>query len=361
MNQEIIVIESDHQLSDKLEKLERLAKNADQVSRNRRSPNTLRGYKADWEDFNNWCNEYGFQSLPAAPHVVKAYLSDRAVNSWIGASGRLRKPIKKSPLKLPTLLHRLWGIKYKHREKGYFFDIEHNDIQDILDSLRNSNTAKEVRKDPLLLNDIRGMIENLPDTITGIRDKAILLIGFVCALRRSEIAYLAIEDLKFVEEGIELNISQSKTGARDLVIPYGSNPLSCPVRALKKWLQVADIPLNRVDEYQESKKIRVPIFRSINKHGHISNQSLTGAAIALIVKRNGYVKGRIALAIEKEEHLPSYAGHSLRAGFVTEAILQEVPEHLITAQTGHKKRETLEKYIRIANKWKHNAAIKLGL
>lgn len=356
MDQEILTAESERQVSDRLAKLERLVETAEQVSKNRRSANTIRGYKADWEDFVQWCDEHGFCPLPAASQVVRIYLSDRAVNPWIGPSGRFRELVQKEPLKLPTLLHRLWGIKHMHRENGFDFDSKHKDIEDVLDGLRNSNTAKENRKSPLLLDDIRGMTGNLPDTITGIRDRAILLIGFVGALRRSEIAGLADKDIKFVEEGFELNLSQSKTGARDLVIPYGSNPLSCPVRALKKWLEVANISINILDD-----SLRTPIFRPINKHGHIGERQLTGASIALIVKRNAYVKQMILWAIENGEFAPSYAGHSLRAGFVTEAVLQEIPEHLITAQTGHKRRETLEKYIRVTNKWKHNAAIKLGL
>jgi integrase len=120
------------------------------------------------------------------------------------------------------------------------------------------------------------------------------------------------------------------------------------VRALKLWLK-------------ESAIIDGPIFRSINKHGQISAGALTGAAIALIVKRNAYVQDKIAGAIEKGEHTSSYAGHSLRAGFCTTAAMQGVPEHLIMAQAGHKKSDTTKKYIRTANKWKENAAIKIGL
>lgn len=353
MSLEIINLDS-QQLADRMEKLERLAKTSKEVRGNRRSPNTIRGYKADWEDFEKWCAEHGLQSLPATPHAISAYLSDRSSHHWFGYSGKLRKLVSKAPLKLPTLLHRLWGIKYFHRENGFPLDIEQNEIRDVLDGLRNTNTAKEVRKDPLLLKDLRGMVESLPDTLQGSRDRAILLIGFVGALRRSEIAALCVDDLKFVEEGLELSISQSKTGARDLVIPYSANPLTCPVRSLKKWLLLANIPLS-------NDQSRVPIFRPINRHGQISPQAITGSAIALIVKRNEYVRGKVSESVISGDKALSYAGHSLRAGFVTEAVLKEIPEHLITAQTGHKKRETLEKYIRIANRWKHNAAIKMGL
>lgn len=348
MNNEIIVIESKNQLAPHIQEMKELAALTMQVSKNAKSPNTLNGYASDWEDFDTWCRQKRLQSLPASPQVVAAYLSDRATNSWRGPSGRLKKITEKLPLKLPTLLHRLWGIKYKHKEHGYQFDTGCREIENVVSSLRRQNIAKEERKDPLLLSDIRGMVENLPNTLTGIRDKALLLVGFVSAMRRSKIAALAIRNLKFVEEGIEIYLNWSKTGARDLVIPYGSNPMTCPVRALKVWLTKANITEGA-------------IFRSINKHGHINNQPLTGAAIALIVKRNQYVQNKISEAVEKGEYVLSYAGHSLRAGFCTTAAIQGVPEHLIMAQAGHKKSDTTKKYIRIANKWTDNAAIKIGL
>lgn len=348
MNHEIIVIESDTKSASHIQEMKELAELTMRVSGNAKSPNTINGYASDWEDFDTWCRQKRLQSLPASPQVVAAYLSDRAMNSWSGPSGRLRKIMEKAPLKLPTLLHRLWGIKYKHKECGYQFDTGCKEIENVMNSLRRQNTAKEERKDPLLLSDIRGMIENLPRTITGIRDKALLLVGFVSAMRRAEIADLKVQNLKFVEEGIEIHLNWSKTGERDIPIPYGSNPTTCPVRALKLWLK-------------ESAITDGPIFRAINKHGQISADALTGAAIALIVKRNTYVKDKIAGAIEKGEHTPSYAGHSLRAGFCTTAAMQGVPEHLIMAQAGHKKSDTTKKYIRTANKWKENAAIKIGL
>jgi site-specific recombinase XerD len=348
MSNEIIILESETQLESHMQEMKELAELTMQVSGNAKSPNTLNGYASDWEDFDTWCRQKKLQSLPASPQVVAAYLSDRATNCWSGPSGRLRKMKEKAPLKFPTLLHRLWGIKYKHKECGYQFDTGCKEIENVVSSLRRQNTAKEERKDPLLLSDIRGMVENLPSNLTGIRDKALLLVGFVSAMRRSEIAALSMQNLKFVEEGIEVYLNWSKTGARDLVIPYGSNPMTCPVRALKYWIKEANITEGA-------------IFRSINKHGQINDKPLTGAAIAIIVKRNSYVQDKISRAVEKGEHTLSYAGHSLRAGFCTTAAMQGVPEHLIMAQAGHKKSDTTKKYIRIANKWKDNAAIKIGL
>lgn len=180
------------------------------------------------------------------------------------------------------------------------------------------------------------------------RDRALLLLGFVNAMRRSEIASLSMSDIKVVDEGIEVHIMQSKTGERELVIPFGSNPLTCPIRALKAWIKEACITEG-------------PIFRSINRHGHISKNPLTGHSIALIIQNNPYIKAKTDEAIKKGEVVPSFADHSLRAGFVTRAIKKGVPEDLIMSQTGHKKRDTLDKYIRRTNKWQENAAMKIGL
>lgn len=346
MNREVIT-HHENQIAS-IEDLKELAELAKQISSNAKSKNTLNGYASDWDDFESWCKQKGLQSLPAHPSTVAAYLAERATRKWVGPSGRLKKPTLKEPLKLPTLLHRVWGIKFKHREHGFFFDTSSKEIENVMASLRRSNTAKEARKDPLLLNDIRGMIERLPDSLTGVRDKALLLVGFASAMRRSELSNLHMQDIKFVEEGIEIHLNWSKTGQREIQVPYGSNPMTCPVRALKNWLKQAGISEGAV-------------FRSINRHGQIGEISLTGAAIALIVKRNGFIRDKVAQANEKGENVPDYAGHSLRAGFCTHAALVGVPEYQIMAQAGHKKSDTTKKYIRLANKWNDNAAIKLGL
>ena len=356
---EVILIDPNNQMTDRLAKLEQLASTFHQVKKNGKAESTYNGYASDWEDFEMWCNEHLLQSLPASPQVVAAYIADRAVNSWQGPSGKLRKMTAKPPLKLPTLLHRVFGIRFKHTENGFNFDTGAKEISEILDGLRRGNTCKENRKDPLVLDDIRKISEGCQPAIddrqnnhvaarTAIRDRALLVLGFVSAMRRSEIASLNMRDIRFVENGIEVHIMQSKTGERELVIPYGSNPFTCPVRSLKAWLQEADIE----EGY---------IFRSINRHGHISSSPLTPHSIALIIQGNEYVRKKTEEAKEKGEHVPSFGGHSLRAGFVTTAIVKGVPEDLIMSQTGHKKRDTLDKYIRRTNKWQENAATRIGL
>lgn len=353
------IIPSYTELSTVQEKLKALSENTQQISKNKNSPHTLNSYSSDWDDFTSWCIQYHLEALPASPYAVANYLADRATNCWTGPSGKNRKPTLKHPLKLPTLLHRLWAIKFKHKENGFSFDSSSKVIEDLMSSLRRNNNAKEIRKDPLLLEDIRKISEWLHAVIkdkkdspiaalTAIRDKALLVFGFVSAMRRSEIASLTMKDITFVEEGVEVHIMQSKTGERELVIPYGSNPLTCPVRAVLAWLKETGI-------------VDGPIFRSINRHGHISSYPISDRSIANIIKNNKYVRFKRDQALQNGDYIPDYSGHSLRAGFVTTAVSRGVPEDLIMSQTGHKKRDTLDKYIRRTNKWHENAATRIGL
>ncbi|WP_193354128.1 site-specific integrase [Candidatus Protochlamydia amoebophila] len=174
------------------------------------------------------------------------------------------------------------------------------------------------------------------------RDKALLLLGFVGAFRRSELVSLTINDIKFVREGLQITLRKSKTDqegkGRVIAIPYGSNILTCPVRALNDWLNCSKISEG-------------PLFRPINRHGQIMDKALTSKSVALIIKRNKH--------LEKQKH--SFSGHSLRAGFATTAAISGVPEHLMMKQTGHKSSDTIRRYIRLGNMWTENTVTKIGL
>ena len=320
---------------------------------------SIDAYLSDWEDFCIWCRENNRLFIPANPHDVADYLEDRARNSWVGISGKGRQLKEKAPLKWNSLERRLTAIVKIHQYNGHEVNRKDPAIKRTLGGIRKELSKEqphriiEDRKAPVLMEDLRKMIESLPDTLSGKRDRALLLIGFTCALRRSELANIRREHLKLVKEGYELLLPWSKTGKREPLIPYGSNFSTCPVRSLQEWMREAAI--------EEG-----PVFRAINKHGHIQSSALSSKAVAIIITRNGHIKRIIR---EKEEkrildntiEVPDFGGHSLRAGFVTQAHLNGVPEHAIMAQTGHKKSDTIKKYIRETDKWKNNAAMRLGL
>jgi integrase len=178
--------------------------------------------------------------------------------------------------------------------------------------------------------------------LVDLRDKAILLLGFAGAFRRSELVGINCEDLKLARDGVIITLNRSKTDqeeqGRNIAIPYGANPLTCPIRALQDWIHFSGIQQG-------------PLFRKINRHRQLGKYALSAHSIALIIKRNAYLK----------EKASSFSGHSLRAGFATTAALAGVPEFSIMRQTGHKRSDTLKKYIRSRDLWKDNPASRVGL
>jgi integrase len=321
---------------------------------------TVNGYASDWEDFAMWCNLRKCCLLPANPRDVADYLEDRAKNKWMGISGKDRKLVEKEPLKWNSLQRRLAAISKISQYNEQSLDRKHPAIQQTLTgikrflSLHNPDQIVEDRKTPTLSEDIFKMIESLPKTLAGSRDKALLLIGFSGALRRSEICGLRMDSLRFVEgEGVVISLAWSKVGPRTINIPKGASIVTCPVTALRDWIKNAGIK----EGY---------IFKGINRHGQLQDTPLTDKSIALIITRNGHIKAKIQDAKERAKEdttvvIPNFGGHSLRAGFATVSILNGASEHSIMAHGGWKKSDTMKKYVRETDKWKNNAAASLGL
>jgi site-specific recombinase XerD len=328
------------QISTNLEKLAHLASSYAKAAK---SKNTQKAYRSDWNDFRFWCESQNLSFLPAKPETVATYLSDRATNHWVDKNEEPRAPLKTS-----SIIRRLTSISQAHKFANAHFDRKHIVIQETLKGILNTFGSAQERKEPILIGILRQMIEWIPieknkkPFLKGIRDRSLLLMGFAGAFRRAELVSLETDDLKWSEEGILVTIKRSKTDqtgkGRDVAIPFGSNPITCPVRSLKAWLESAEIS-------------KGPLFRPINRHGKVGEKALTGHAVALIIKSNAYLS----------EKFEDFSGHSLRAGFTTTAAKAGVPEHIIMKQTGHKKSDTIKKYIRLGTVWEENAAYKVGL
>jgi integrase len=186
-------------------------------------------------------------------------------------------------------------------------------------------------------------VEDLPSGLIGVRDRALLLVGYAGGFRRSEIASLTIEDANFSEDGLVIILRHSKTDqegkGRKIAIPQGAHPDTCPVRSLREWITAARMETG-------------PLFRRILRHGKIGQGFLNKDSIGLIVKR----------AAERAGYDPStLAGHSLRAGLATQAALNGATELTIMKQTGHRSLAMLRRYIRDGDLWRNNAAASLGL
>jgi integrase len=207
--------------------------------------------------------------------------------------------------------------------------------------------------------DLRKIVATLPDNLIGKRDRALLLIGFASAMRRSELANLVLGDtaghrVSFADNGllIELDRSKSDQAGKGAVIgiPFGSHAETCPVRALRAWLDASSI-------------VSGPVFRPVTRHGRIGEAAISGHGIALAIKRAVY-RAIIADGYNKEsatKFVAMVAGHSLRAGFITSADAAGAPIAKIMEQARHARFETTRGYIREADVFRGNAASFLGL
>jgi site-specific recombinase XerD len=298
-----------------------------------KAESTRKAYAGDWADFAGWCVGQGFEPLPAAPSVVGLYLADRA-----------------SVLKPSSLSRRLAAISVAHRQQGFHLDTRAPQIRDVMTGIRRSKAQAGVvttKKTAAVSDDIRTMVGKLSEAEPkkekiGTRDRALLLLGFAGAFRRSELVALDAGDVAVHKEGLAVKIRVSKTDqegvGRQVAICYGSDPATCPVRAVKTWLAMVGTD--------------GPLFRAINKGGRIGTERLSDKAVALVVKRTATAAGLDAAA---------YAGHSLRSGFATTAARNGASEAAIMRQTGHKSVQVVRGYIRAGGLFNDSAAAKLGL
>jgi integrase len=215
----------------------------------------------------------------------------------------------------------------------------------VFQGIRRTLGSASAQKTAAVTAELRAMLETLDlETLSGARDRALLLVGFAGAFRRSELVSLDVADVSFTADGAVVQLRRSKTDqeaeGRKVGLPFGSHPLTCPVRALRDWLC-------QTQTQTHSGIGRGPLFRAVDRHGNIKNQRLSDQSVALIVKRCARDAG---LDWEK------YAGHSLRSGLATAAANADVSERSIMAQTGHKSLPVVRRYIRDGSLFRRNLA-----
>ena len=195
------------------------------------------------------------------------------------------------------------------------------------------------QKAPVTEAELKAMLATLPPTLVGIRDRALLLVGFVGAFRRSELVALDVESVANDPAGATISLDRSKVDQESTgfakAMPFGATPESCPVRALRAWLEAARITSG-------------PLFRSVDRHGNVGAGRTDGLTVARVVKRAALAAGLDA---------DRFSGHSLRLGFVTTATRRGCSERSIANQTGHRSMMVLRGYIRRANVFEENAAV----
>jgi site-specific recombinase XerD len=293
---------------------------------------TARSYANGWRHFSDWCIAHHLPTMPAEPEIVALYIAECA-----------------ETLKPATIGLRLSAISYYHQAAGHESPTHSLAVRKTLSGIRRNKGVAQTQKAPLSVADLRAILtEHLPHdfrgkiTPKGTRDRALLLLGFCGAFRRSELVGLDVEDLERVAEGLVVTLRRSKTdqegAGRKVGIPYG-NGKTCPVQALTAWLAAAHITEG-------------PVFRPVDVWGNVAAERLSDHAVALVVKTYAAAIGRDA---------GTFAGHSLRAGFATAAAGAGAAEFDIMRQTGHRSLTMLRRYIRDGSLFRANAAAAVGL
>ena len=299
-----------------------------------------------------WCARHGVVPCPADPRQVARYLVALVDGSRSPDGAWLERPRR-----IATLERRLAAIRQHHRIEGVSLDLREPVLADTWRGIRRSDSATSRAKEPTVTEFVRALVEVLPHTMLGLRDRALWLIGFAGAFRRSELVGIDYEDCAVHADGVVISLRtvgpDPEHRAQAVAVPYGSHPETCPVRALTDWLAAASIGGG-------------PLFRPVTRYGSVLPQRLAARSVALIVKRTvqsaqdaARAQGNDALAQSLDP--ARYAARSLRSGFIISAAAAGVSERDIMWHTRHRRVETLERYTRQATLFRHNAAAKVGL
>jgi integrase len=276
-----------------------------------RPAQTERAYSGGWARFEAYAIDRGARPLPADPIVVAAYLA------YLDAEGLS-----------PGSLHvALAAISDRHRAAGLRSPCEAPAVVEVWRGIRATRGTAQRGKEPLSPVELRAMVDYLGDDPIGVRDRALLCLGFAGGFRRSELVALRVEDLEFRPQGLLVNVARSKTdqeGRGALVPIHASGGPCCPVASLSAWIRLARINAGVV-------------FRSV-RWGRIGAAPLSGRTVALIVKR---CAARVGLDTRE------LAGHSLRAGFATTAAMEGASLAEIGRVTRHASEDQIRKYIRL--------------
>ena len=326
--------------------------------------NTQTAYESDWRSFTRWCQTRGAVPLPAEPVTVANYLADQATS-----------------LKPATLDRRVAAINKVHTLRGITPPGADPVVRTVLAGIHREKGTRPRRMTPLLMDDLRVVLgaldfEHYPAAIAARRDACLLLFGFAGAFRRSELAALLPADVTMVlSDGLHVLVERSKTDQEGTglvkALPYGTSPVTCPVCAYRRWMQLLSAPHRSVvlrlianpahghvcrDEPLPlpDDVLNQPLFPPVDRHGTIGHGwRLSGQGVAAVVQRR--------LAAVRGGDSRGYGAHSLRAGFVTEALRAGATGHQVMRQTGMRSPGTVAVYGREQAPLRGNAVTKVGL
>ncbi|WP_085033000.1 site-specific integrase [Ensifer aridi] len=309
------------------------------------SANTRKAYAADWKHFSAWCRRQNLSTLPPDPEVVGLYIT-------ACASGTMERGGK--PNSVSTIERRLAAIGWNWAQRGMPLDRKDRAIATVMTGIRNKHAAPPRQKEAILPEDLIAMLETLDrGSLRGIRDRAMLLIGFAGGLRRSEITGLDLgrdqsEDgrgwIETFDKGLLVTL-RGKTGWREVEIGRGSSDATCPVAAVETWIKFARIA-------------KGPLFRRVTGQGkNVGPDRLNDQEVARLVKKTAVAAGIRGDFPEIERGL-KFSGHSLRAGLASSA---EIDERHVQKQLGHASAEMTRRYQRRRDRFRVNLTKAAGL
>lgn len=311
-----------------LTELEDVASRAVEYAESGKSASTKQAYESDFLHFDEWCRTHGLDSLPASPGTVGMYITAMADEGYATS----------------TIGRRLVSISQAHKLSDIESPTTSEKVREIWKGIRREIGTAQQGKRPLLTVEVRQIIQQLDFNRTiDIRDRALLLLGFAGAFRRSELVALDVDDLEFRKKGAVVGLERSKTDqegqGRKVAIPHGRHDETCPVGAIKVWLEKVDDDCG-------------PLFRSVTRGGSVKDNRISGRTVCRIVKKRVE-----SIGLDPD----AFGAHSLRSGFATAAAQAGASERDIMRQTGHSSLETIRGYIREGSLFQSNAADNLGL
>lgn len=284
------------------------------------SDGTVYQYGYAWERFCDWCDQNNLSFEPASDVTIDSFMI------YLAESNK----------RFSTIMVYISAISYMHKQKGYDSPIRSDLIRDRIIGIKRQIGTAQIGVDPILIGDLEKIVDQIDDSVDGLRDRAIILVGWWGAFRRSEICHLTRGSVSFVDEGMRITVARSKTDqfGKGMVKAIVKQSKLCPVQSLKDWMIIAP-------------ESRYLICHTGNASGLGTGEGnrISTRMVDRIVKKYSMMAG-----------LPGrYAGHSLRSGFATSAAMAGKSDRDIMRITGHKTRSSLDRYVKISDEFSSNA------
>lgn len=285
---------------------------------------TKRVYQSDWRIFEDWCNKRTYSATNATSEIISMFIGSQFDDG----------------LHPSTLNRRLAAIKFAYKCLNKSSPTDDMIVKATLKGIRRDEKALPVKaKKAAIANIVKEMTRLCSsNSLKDIRNKAILLLGFAGAFRRSELVAVNVEHITITDKGMEIKIHRSKTdqegkGDIKIILPAKKDMVYCPILAINKWLEKSQIKHGA-------------LFRGINKHNQMSETRLSDNAVYHLVKK---------CIVELGYNFDEYSPHSLRAGFVTSAYENKAMLTKIMEQANMKSMQTAQRYIRHAQRYENHA------